>query len=98
LCGREIGWIGQTRDDHAVPLMLALHNLWPHTLLGCSALGLLAITQPRRFPMRCFSPLARFGCSFCGHDRMALARQPCRPVRHRPLPEGNSKSRGACWC
>ena len=46
LFGREIGWIGQTRDDHAVPLTLALHNLWPHTLLGCAALGLLAITQP----------------------------------------------------
>ena len=34
LFGREIGWIGQTRDDHAVPFTLALHNLWPHTLLG----------------------------------------------------------------
>ena len=30
----SIGWIGQTRDDHAVPLALALRNLWPHTLLG----------------------------------------------------------------
>ena len=46
LFGREIGWIGQTRDDHAVPFMLALRNLWPHTLLGCAALALLAITQP----------------------------------------------------
>src|SRR4029078_6019507 len=46
LFGHEIGWIGQTRDDHAVPLTLALHNLWPHTLLGFAALGLLAITQP----------------------------------------------------
>jgi len=32
--GRKIGWIGQTRDDHAVPLALALRNLWPHTLLA----------------------------------------------------------------
>ncbi len=46
LFGREIGWIGQTRDDHAVPFTLALRNLWPHTLLGCAALGLLAMTQP----------------------------------------------------
>ena len=46
LFGHEIGWIGQTRDDHAVPLTLALRNLWPHTLLGFAALGLLAITQP----------------------------------------------------
>ena len=50
LFGREIGWIGQTRDDHAVPFTLALHNLWPHTLLGCAALGLLATTQPAAIP------------------------------------------------
>ena len=48
--GREIGWIVQTRDDHAVPFTLALRNLWPHTLLGCSALGLLATTQPAAIP------------------------------------------------
>ena len=50
LFGREIGWIGQTRDDHAVPFTLALHNLWPHTLLGCAALGLSAVTQPTGIP------------------------------------------------
>ena len=50
LFGREIGWIGQTRDDHAVPFTQALHNLWPHTLLGCAALGLLAVTQPAGIP------------------------------------------------
>src|SRR6187551_351773 len=30
LFGRELDWLGQTRDDHAVPFTLALHNLWPH--------------------------------------------------------------------
>jgi membrane glycosyltransferase len=54
LFGREIGWIGQTRDDHAVPFTLALHNLWPHTLLGCLALGLLAVTQPVAVPYALF--------------------------------------------
>ncbi len=54
LFGREIGWIGQTRDDHAVPFTLALHNLWPHTLLGCAALGLLALTQPAAIPYALF--------------------------------------------
>jgi membrane glycosyltransferase len=54
LFGREIGWIGQTRDDHAVPFTLALHNLWPHTLLGCSALVLLAMTQPAAVPYAWF--------------------------------------------
>jgi membrane glycosyltransferase len=54
LFGREIGWIGQTRDDHAVPFALALRNLWPHTLLGCAALGLLAATQPAAVPYALF--------------------------------------------
>lgn len=54
LFGREIGWIGQTRDDHAVPFTLALRNLWPHTLLGCAALGLLAGTQPAAVPYALF--------------------------------------------
>src|SRR3569833_735750 len=52
--GHEIGWIGQTRDDHAVPFPLALHNLWPHTLLGWSALGLLAVVQPAAIPYALF--------------------------------------------
>jgi membrane glycosyltransferase len=50
LFGHEIGWIGQTRDDHTVPPRLALRNLWPHTLLGCGAIGLLAVTQPAAIP------------------------------------------------
>jgi membrane glycosyltransferase len=54
LFGREIGWIGQTRDDHAVPFTLALHNLWPHALLGCGALGLLAMSQPAAIPYLSF--------------------------------------------
>ena len=54
LFGREIGWIGQTRDDHAVPFALALRNLWPHTLLGCAALGLLAVTLPAAVPYALF--------------------------------------------
>ena len=54
LFGREIGWIGQTRDDHAVPFTLALHNLWPHTLLGWAMLGLLAMTQPAAIPYALF--------------------------------------------
>jgi membrane glycosyltransferase len=54
LFGREIGWIGQARDDHAVPFTTALRNLWPHTLLGCAALGLLAMTQPAAIPYALF--------------------------------------------
>jgi membrane glycosyltransferase len=54
LFGREIGWIGQTRDDHAVPFTLALRNLWPHTLLGCGAIGALALTHPSAIPYALF--------------------------------------------
>jgi membrane glycosyltransferase len=54
LFGREIGWIGQTRDDHAVPFTLALHNLWPHTLLGFAALAVLALTHPMAIPYALF--------------------------------------------
>jgi membrane glycosyltransferase len=54
LFGREIGWIEQTRDDHAVPFALALRNLWPHTLLGCGAIGVLALTHPEAIPYALF--------------------------------------------
>jgi membrane glycosyltransferase len=54
LFGHEIGWIGQTRDDHTVPPGLALRNLWPHTLLGCGTIGLLAMTQPAAIPYALF--------------------------------------------
>ncbi|HEY6024796.1 MAG TPA: glucans biosynthesis glucosyltransferase MdoH [Pseudolabrys sp.] len=54
LLGREIGWIGQTRDDHAVPFTLALRNFWQHTLLGCVALGTLALTHPAAIPYALF--------------------------------------------
>ena len=54
LFGREIGWAGQTRDDHAVPFTLALRNFLPHTLLVCAILGLLAATQPAAIPYALF--------------------------------------------
>ena len=52
--GREIGWIGQTRDDHRVPLTLAIRNLWPHTLLGVAVLTALAAFQPAAIPYALF--------------------------------------------
>jgi membrane glycosyltransferase len=54
LFGRTIGWIGQTRDDHAVPLSLAVHNLWPEALLGLWTVGLLAFTVPSAIPYALF--------------------------------------------
>jgi membrane glycosyltransferase len=54
LFGREIGWIGQTRDDHTVPFSLAIRTLWPHTLLGVAALITLAATRPAAIPYEAF--------------------------------------------
>jgi len=54
LFGRTIGWIEQTRDDHAVPLSLAIHNLWPQTVLGLATLGVLAATAPAAIPYALF--------------------------------------------
>jgi membrane glycosyltransferase len=54
LFGKTIGWIGQTRDDHAVPWSAALRQLWPQTLLGFASLGLLAATHPSAVPYALF--------------------------------------------
>ena len=50
LFNREIGWIGQVRDDHAVPFTRALHDLWPQALVGCASLGLVLASQPWAVP------------------------------------------------
>jgi len=50
LFNREIGWIGQVRDDHAVSFRSALSTLWPQTLLGWISIGLVSATQPAALP------------------------------------------------
>ena len=50
LFNREISWMGQVRDDHAVPLTLALQDLWPQTFVGCASLGLVLASQPWAVP------------------------------------------------
>jgi membrane glycosyltransferase len=54
LFGRTIGWIGQTRDDHAVPWSAAARQLWPQSLLGWASIGLLAVTHPSAIPYALF--------------------------------------------
>ncbi|MFD2181573.1 glucans biosynthesis glucosyltransferase MdoH [Rhodoplanes azumiensis] len=48
--GRGIGWGAQARDDHAVPVGLALRLLWPQTVLGLAVLLLVATTVPAALP------------------------------------------------
>jgi membrane glycosyltransferase len=50
LFNREISWMGQVRDDHAVPLTLALRDLWPQTVVGCASIGLVLASQPWALP------------------------------------------------
>jgi membrane glycosyltransferase len=52
--GREIGWIGQTRDNHTVPPLAAVRDLWPHTLLGGGAIALLAVGNAVAIPYALF--------------------------------------------
>jgi membrane glycosyltransferase len=54
LFGRRIGWIGQTRDDHSVPLSVAIRNFWAQTLLGVASLVILAMTHPAAIPIASF--------------------------------------------
>ena len=48
--GRAIGWIGQMRDDHTIPVSVAFKQLWPHTALGLGSLAVLAVTHPVAIP------------------------------------------------
>jgi membrane glycosyltransferase len=50
LFGGSVGWGGQARDDHAVPVAAALARLWPQTLLGWACIAALAVTAPAAIP------------------------------------------------
>jgi membrane glycosyltransferase len=39
-------WNSQMRQSHAVPWRLALARLWPHTIAGCTVLGVVATKAP----------------------------------------------------
>ncbi len=48
--GGSVGWGGQARDDHAVPLRSAIVRLWPQTALGWACLAALAAGAPVAIP------------------------------------------------
>jgi membrane glycosyltransferase len=54
LLGRSVGWTVQARDDHEVPLGLAVRQLWPQTLLGLWTMGVLGLTVPAAIPYALF--------------------------------------------
>jgi membrane glycosyltransferase len=47
---RAVGWAAQMRDDHAVPLGLAVRALWVYTLVGVGTIVVLALTHPSAIP------------------------------------------------
>jgi membrane glycosyltransferase len=48
--GKKGGWSAQTRDDHSISVVEALHQFWPHTLLGIALTGMLYFTHPEALP------------------------------------------------
>ncbi|HMA74789.1 MAG TPA: glucans biosynthesis glucosyltransferase MdoH [Xanthobacteraceae bacterium] len=48
--GGSVGWGGQARDDHAVPLRLAVAKLWPQMALGWACIAALALAAPVAIP------------------------------------------------
>ncbi len=46
---RGVSWGGQMRQSHAVPWRLALTQLWPQTVAGCTVLGVVATKAPNEF-------------------------------------------------
>ena len=90
LFGREIGWIGQTRDDHAVPIALALHNLWPHTLFGVRRDRVARDDASGGDPL-CAVPRRRAGTGHTARrrHRTAVARRDIRAHRHRSPARGD---------
>ena len=48
--GKKAGWTAQARDDHSVPLLAALRQFWPHTLLAAGFAVALWSTHPSSLP------------------------------------------------
>lgn len=48
--GKKGGWSAQTRDDHSISIVDALHQFWPHTFLGLALTGMLYFTHPEALP------------------------------------------------
>ena len=51
LLGRKVGWNAQSRDDHAVTVVDALRQFWPHMLVGWGTIAALALANPAAIPV-----------------------------------------------
>ena len=50
MLAREPAWGGQRRDQHAVPLSLAIRRLWPQMLVGWMTIAIVGVTHPAALP------------------------------------------------
>ena len=48
--GKKGGWSAQTRDDHSISMLQALHQFWPHTMIGLVLAGTLYFSHPEALP------------------------------------------------
>ena len=44
--GKKGGWSAHARDDHSISILDALHQFWPHTVLGAVLTSMLYFTHP----------------------------------------------------
>jgi len=44
--GKKGGWSAHARDDHSISILDALHQFWPHTVLGVVLTSMLYFTHP----------------------------------------------------
>lgn len=44
--GKKGGWSAHARDDHSISILDALHQFWPHTVLGFVLTSMLYFTHP----------------------------------------------------
>src|SRR5258708_37645490 len=90
--GGSVGWGGQARDDHAVPLRLAVAKLWPQTALGWACLAALAVAAPVAIPYALLiaGGVPAFG-ALLGGDAKPAGGQGLLRGRNRGLPEENER-------
>ena len=95
LFNRDINWMGQVRDDHAVPFQLALRDLWPQTLVGCLSLGLVLASQPWALPyILLLAGGPAFAAPFATVTAWPMLGSLRRPNRHRPPSGGDGNAGG----
>jgi len=70
--GKKGGWSAQSRDDHSISIFDAIHQFWPHTILGTMLTSVLYFTHPEALPYG----LLFFGGLLCAVPLVVITSQP----------------------